>query len=165
MIKSTKDLFALPNKILLMEPNPLLALQHAPTHVVEEYRSHVTAGLGVQAVYMAVAFGCTPNPAVACFGLPIPGNHQEGFESTGIHPLNPRTVLGKLKPKWSEESRDITRTYGTSPPITPTAPRATSHPKYHAPQMVTRNSSLLNKLKVLIDPLGRLQRGQLQISI
>ena len=31
MIKSTKNLFALPNKILLMESNPLFAPQHAPT--------------------------------------------------------------------------------------------------------------------------------------
>ena len=30
MIKSTKNLFALPNKILLVESNPLFALQHAP---------------------------------------------------------------------------------------------------------------------------------------
>ena len=31
MIKSTKNLFGLPNKILLVESNPLFALQHAPT--------------------------------------------------------------------------------------------------------------------------------------
>ena len=29
---------------------------------------------------------------------------KEAFESIGIHPLNPHTVLGKLKPNWSKES-------------------------------------------------------------
>ena len=42
-------------------------------------------------------------------------NIRKAFESTGIYPLNPRTVLGKLKPK-NEETRNITRTDGTSPP-------------------------------------------------
>ena len=57
---------------------------------------------------------------------------REAFESTGIHPLNPRTVLGKLKPQ-NEEPRNITRTGGTSPlPVTPTTPKAISHLKRHA---------------------------------
>ena len=89
---------------------------------------------------------------------------KKAFESTEIHPLNPRTVLGKLKLDQSEESRNITHTDGTSPPpITPTAPRAISHLKHHALQMVTRNTPSSNKLKVLIDQLGGLQREQLQI--
>jgi hypothetical protein len=86
-------------------------------------------------------------------------NIKKAFESTGIHPLNPRTVLGKLKPK-NEESRNITRTDGTSPPpVTPTAPRAISHLKRHALQMVTRNTPSSSKLKVLIDQLGRAVEG------
>ena len=83
-------------------------------------------------------------------------NIKKAFESTGIHPLNPRMVLGKLKPK----SRDITRTDGTPPPpITPTAPRAISHLKRHALQMVTRNTPSSSRLKSLIDQLGRAAEG------
>ena len=86
-------------------------------------------------------------------------NIKKAFESTGIHPLNPRTVLGKLKPK-NEESRNITRTDGTSPPpVTPTAPRAIGYPKSHDLQMVTRNTPSSSKLKVLIDQLGKAAEG------
>ena len=92
--------------------------------------------------------------------LPIPRRTSKRlFKSTGIHPLNPRTVLGKPKPK-NEESRNITRTDGTSPPpVTPTAPRAISHLKLHALQMVTRNMPSSSKLKVLIDQIGRAAEG------
>ena len=86
-------------------------------------------------------------------------NIRKAFESTGIHPLNPRMVLGKLKPDRSEESRNITHTDGTSPPITPTAPRAISRLKRHTLQMVTLNTPSSSKLKVLIDQLGRTAEG------
>ena len=36
-------------------------------------------------------------------------NIKKAFESTGIHSLNPRTVLGKLKLERSGGSRNITR--------------------------------------------------------
>ena len=45
------------------------------------------------------------------------------------------------------------------PPITPTAPRAISHLKRHSLQMVTRNTPLPSKLKVLINQLGRAAEG------
>ena len=72
-------------------------------------------------------------------------------------------MLGKLKPEWSGESRNITRPDGRSetspPPSTPTAPRAINRLKHHALQMVTRNTPSSNKLKVLIDQLGRAAEG------
>ena len=66
-------------------------------------------------------------------------------------------VLGKLhKALVGRRITGITRTDGTSPPpITPTTPRAISHLKFYALQMATRNAPFLNKLKVLIDQLGR----------
>ena len=85
------------------------------------------------------------------------------MESTGIHPLNPRMALGKLKPGRSGRSRNVTRPDSNSetvpPPITPTAPRAINHLKHHELQMVTRNTPSSNKLKVLIDQLGRAAEG------
>ena len=36
-------------------------------------------------------------------------NIKKAFESTGIHPLNPRMVLGKLKPERSGGSQNVTR--------------------------------------------------------
>ena len=45
----------------------------------------------------------------------------------------------------------------------PTAPRAISNLKCHALQMATQNAPFSNKLKMLIDQLGRAAEGQLQI--
>ena len=84
--------------------------------------------------------------------------------STGMHPLNPRTVLGKLKPERAADHK-ISLSWVTTPkpyippPITPTAPRAISHLKHHALQMVTQNTPSSSKLKVLIDQLGRAAEG------
>ena len=90
-------------------------------------------------------------------------NVKKAFESTGIHPLNIRTVLGKLKPGRRGKSRNISRPDGRSetspPPSTPTAPRAINRLKRHALQMVTRNTPSSNKLKVLIDQLERAAEG------
>ena len=93
--------------------------------------------------------------------LPIPRKtSKKAFESTEIHQFNPRMVLGKLKLDRGKESRNITCTDGASPPpITPTAPRAISHLRHHALQMVTRNTPSSSKLKVLIDQLGRAVEG------
>ena len=53
-------------------------------------------------------------------------NIQKAFESTGMHPLNPRMGLGKLKPGRSGGSRNNTRPDNDSdtvpPPITPRPP-------------------------------------------
>ena len=90
-------------------------------------------------------------------------NIKKAFGSTGIYLLNPRMVLGKLRPVLSGGSRNATRPDNDSetvpPPITPTAPRAINHLKRHALQMVTRNAPSSNKLKVLIDQLGRAAEG------
>ena len=90
-------------------------------------------------------------------------NIKKALESTGIHPLNPRMVLGKLKLGRSGRSRTVTRPDNDSetvpPPITTTAPRAINHLKHHELQMVARNTPSSNKLKVFIDPLGRAAEG------
>ena len=90
-------------------------------------------------------------------------NIKKAFESTGIRPLNPRMVLGKLKPERSGGSRIVTRPDNDSetapPPITPTAPRAIKHLRRHALQILTRNTPSSNKLRVLIDQLGRAAEG------
>ena len=86
-------------------------------------------------------------------------NIKKALESTGIHPLNPRMALGKLKPGWGGRSRNDTRPDNNSetvlPPITATAPRAINHLKHHALQMVTGNTPSSNKLKVFIGHLRR----------
>ena len=81
---------------------------------------------------------------------------MKAFESTGIHPLNPRTVLGKLKPERSGESRNIARPRGC---FESSPPRAINHLKRHALRMATRSAPSSDKPKVLVGQLGRAAEG------
>ena len=78
-------------------------------------------------------------------------NVKKAFESSGIHPLNPRTVLGKLKLEQSGESRNIARPRGyfESSPL-----RVIDRLKCHALRMETRNTPSPNKSKVFVDQFG-----------
>ena len=82
-------------------------------------------------------------------------NVKEAFESIGIHPLNPRTVLGKLKPERSGESRNIARPAGC---FESSPPRAINRIKRHALWMANRNAPS-SKSKLLIDQFGRAAEG------
>ena len=84
------------------------------------------------------------------------GNSKKAFESTRIHPLNPRTVLGKLKPERSGESRNIARFRGC---FESSPPRAINRLKRHALRMATLNAPSSNRLKVLVDQFGRAAEG------
>ena len=88
--------------------------------------------------------------------LPIlRGVSRRLFESTGIHPLNPRTVLGKLKPKRSGESQNIARPRGFEFPL----PSSINQLERRALRMATRNTPSSNKSKVLVDQFGRAAEG------